>query len=109
MLHRLGDTIRQRRLAKGLTQAQLGAQLGVSQVAVSEWERDVTTPSKLKELCTVLDMPHDEILAAMIADDDVEKAIWAQSRLTRDSRQALVTIYQQLLAGSTGVHRLASD
>lgn len=40
----LGDRIRQKREELGLTQAQFGRRIGVSKVAVSDWERDVYAP-----------------------------------------------------------------
>jgi transcriptional regulator with XRE-family HTH domain len=41
----LGGRLRTARRSVGLTQKQLGEQLGVESVTVSRWERDVTTPS----------------------------------------------------------------
>jgi transcriptional regulator with XRE-family HTH domain len=40
----VGDTIKQARLRRGLTQEQLAYSLGVSGVTVSRWERNVQQP-----------------------------------------------------------------
>ncbi len=50
-----GDDLRRRRRAKGLTQAALGALLGVTDSAVGQWETGTTKPNwrqaqKLEEI-----------------------------------------------------------
>lgn len=53
----LGDRIRLLRQAKGWTQDQLGTRIGVSKVAVSQWETGSTSNIKLKtflQLCEEL-------------------------------------------------------
>ena len=40
----IGDTIRELRLEKGLTQSQLGKEIEVSQKAIDYWERSVNEP-----------------------------------------------------------------
>jgi len=41
----LGERVRDRRKAAGLNQAELAALVGVSQAAVSDWEKGKATPS----------------------------------------------------------------
>ena len=41
----MGGRLRTARRSAGLTQKQLGEQLGVESITVSRWERGVTTPS----------------------------------------------------------------
>lgn len=38
---KINDIIREKRLAKGLTQEQIANYLGVSTPAVNKWERDI--------------------------------------------------------------------
>lgn len=60
----IGNRITKYRKAKGLTQEDLAAQLGVSSQAVSKWENDVSCPdiSLLPQLCKVLGITTDELL-----------------------------------------------
>ena len=41
-MNAIGETVQRLRRAKGLTQGQLAAQLGVSSAAVSKWETGVS-------------------------------------------------------------------
>ncbi|MGH9248098.1 MAG: helix-turn-helix transcriptional regulator [Acidimicrobiales bacterium] len=97
-----GDLIRSRRKDRKWTQAQLGKRLGVSQVAVSEWETGKSTPSDMGGLARELGIELDELFAAAVFNDNVVRAIWGQSRLPQETRAALVRIYEQLLRGSSG-------
>lgn len=56
MTETVGGTIKRARVAMRLTQEQLAHRVGVTRVAVSEWERDLTVPrvSKAKKLAQVL-------------------------------------------------------
>jgi len=47
---RWGNQLRAARLARGLSQAQLAAVVGVSRPAVSEWERGLCAPTDLHRL-----------------------------------------------------------
>jgi transcriptional regulator with XRE-family HTH domain len=44
----MGDRIRTLRMARGLTQEQLGERIGVSKVAVSQWETGSTSNVRLR-------------------------------------------------------------
>jgi transcriptional regulator with XRE-family HTH domain len=98
----LGELIRRRRRELGLVQEQLAARVGISQVAVSEWERGVVVPSKLAELAEALDVPLDRLTAALATNvlgaDDVESAILRETRIPMNVRQSLVTVYKEVLA-----------
>ena len=61
----IGDRIRASRLAKGLSQEQLGEQLGVSFQAVSTWEQGKCLPDsdRLPVLAKVLDLSLDSLFA----------------------------------------------
>lgn len=61
----IGDRIKAARLAKGLSQEQLGEKLGVSFQAVSTWEQGKFLPDsdRLPELAKVLDLSLDSLFA----------------------------------------------
>jgi transcriptional regulator with XRE-family HTH domain len=59
----LGERIRRHRLSKGLTQAQLGASIGVTQRVVAYYElRGSTPPEVLARIADALDVTTDELL-----------------------------------------------
>ena len=60
----IGNRISKYRKAKGLTQEELAAMLGVSSQAVSKWENDASCPdiSLLPQLCRILGISTDELL-----------------------------------------------
>ncbi|MDO4740549.1 MAG: helix-turn-helix transcriptional regulator [Eubacteriales bacterium] len=60
----IGAFIRERRVEKGCTQAELAERLGVSAQAVSNWERGETTPdiALLPDLACILDCSVDTML-----------------------------------------------
>jgi len=61
---RIGECIVRYRKAKGLTQGEFGALLGVSAFAVSKWEREICYPDLflLPDLSDLLGMSIDELL-----------------------------------------------
>ena len=63
-LSKTGKTIAKLRRAAGFTQASLAEKLGISDKAVSKWERGITFPdtSILNELCILLDTDMESIL-----------------------------------------------
>lgn len=63
--NRIGPFIRDLRTAKGMTQQQLAEKLGVTDKAVSKWERCVSYPdiTLLRELAEALDVSVTELLA----------------------------------------------
>ncbi len=60
----IGNRISKCRKAKGMTQEELAAQMGVSSQAVSKWENDASCPdiSLLPQLCRILGITSDELL-----------------------------------------------
>ena len=56
-------SIKAARINKGLTQKELAKLLNVSNKTVSSWEngRSVPKADKIDQLCTILDMPYDQI------------------------------------------------
>lgn len=101
----VGELIRQRRGELGLTQEQLAERLRVTQPAVSAWERGKDLPNSLSAVADALDIPREQMVAVVEAagraNDKVEQAIGEQLLLSREVRDALVTIYRQLLGAAT--------
>ncbi len=60
----IGNRISKYRKARGMTQEELAAKLGVSSQAVSKWENDASCPdiSLLPQLCRTLGITTDELL-----------------------------------------------
>lgn len=58
--------IKEMRLAAGLTQVELAAQMSVNQTAVSQWERETTLPTadRLPELAKVLNCTIDALFGS---------------------------------------------
>ena len=67
-MEKIGTIIRNHRIAKGLTQEELGNKVFVSKQAVSKWETRKTLPDieMLRKLCEILDINKDEILGCSI-------------------------------------------
>lgn len=66
----MGDRIKQLREARGLTQQQLGSQVGVTKSAVSQWEDGSTKNLKLETFLRTVDVLHT----------DAEYLIWGPDR-----------------------------
>ena len=68
----IGDLIVEKRKERGLTQAELGAMLGISGKAVSKWERGLSKPCEehLDRLVALLGLPVDSPITA----ERIEKA-----------------------------------
>ena len=60
------DLISQKRKERGLTQAELGAMLGISGKAVSKWERGLSKPCEehLERLVALLGLPVESTITA---------------------------------------------
>lgn len=61
---KVGQTIRNTRIKRNMTQMQLADEMAVSYQAVSNWERGNSMPdiSKLQQLCALLELSVDELL-----------------------------------------------
>ena len=75
-----GMRLRERRLACGLTMAQLAERIGVSQPAISQWEsgRDRPGRESLQKLATALGVPADELLSVTTASGEVARPVLQQ-------------------------------
>ena len=62
----IGDLIVEKRKERGLTQAELGAMLGISGKAVSKWERGLSKPCEehLERLVALLGLPVESTITA---------------------------------------------
>ncbi|MGL4344791.1 MAG: helix-turn-helix domain-containing protein [Cellulosilyticaceae bacterium] len=69
---KIGRLILQRRKEKGMTQLQLAEQLGVSDKAVSKWERGLGCPdiAYIKSLAEILEVNVTEVLSGEIMEND---------------------------------------
>lgn len=69
-MEKIGTIIRNHRIAKGLTQEELGVKVFVSKQAVSKWETGKTLPDieMVRKLCDVLEISRDEILGSSIEE-----------------------------------------
>lgn len=69
----LGNNISEKRKAKGMTQEELAAGLGVSPQAVSKWENNLSCPdiSLLPAIAKIFGVSIDELLGVVPASENV--------------------------------------
>ena len=67
---KIGDFIKRKRKEKGLTQTELAEKLGITNQAISKWERGKNCPdiSLLKDLCKILNIDINELLSGKELD-----------------------------------------
>lgn len=75
----LGAMIAALRKEKGMTQLDLAQQLGVTDKAVSKWERDLSCPdvNSLPKLAEVLGVTVDELMRTKIKPKEESKGEWS--------------------------------
>jgi Zn-dependent peptidase ImmA (M78 family)/DNA-binding XRE family transcriptional regulator len=85
----MGERLRAARRAAGLTQADVGRRIGVTNVAVSKYERDLVTPDgeRLVHLSEALGVPVAQLLRAQ-PDLNLSVASYRWHPLKRRSRRA---------------------
>lgn len=76
----LGTMIAALRKEKGMTQLELAQQLGVTDKAVSKWERDLSCPdvNSLPKLAEVLGVTVDELMQTKIRPAEEGGRKWSQ-------------------------------
>lgn len=82
-MNNVGKFIKEKRIAKGLTQKELGEKLFVTHTAVSKWERGLSMPdvNLLKKLAEVLEVSVQDILNGKetkdsnISDEAIKEAL----------------------------------
>ena len=67
----IGEKIKELRIESGLSQAQLSAELGVSQKAIDDWERGVNEPKAryIMSIVKFFDITYDEFF------DDIDSVL----------------------------------
>ena len=96
----LGKNIAALRKEKGLTQAQLGELLGVSNQAVSKWEQEINLPDVmlLPRIAKVFEVSIDRLFEENETEEEVEipnKLIWV---LTEEQDGGTLTIRYPIAA-----------
>ena len=83
-----GATISSLRKQKGMTQLDLAQQMGVTDKAVSKWERDLSFPdvASLPKLAEVLDVSADKLLAYSASGLPVSRSSSCRIATTRRSK-----------------------
>ena len=71
---KIGRFIAERRKKANLTQMQLADKLGITDKAISKWERGITMPdtSIMLELCELLDISVNELLSGEKMDMEIK-------------------------------------
>ena len=92
--YEIGSRIRKYREARGLSQKQLAARLGVSNSRVSNWEQGVNRPDAdiLAAICTALEVSPSQLLDVRVTTDaltDEERRLVAAYRSKPDLRPAV--------------------
>ena len=104
MTNKIGQTIRNARTHKGLSQAELAAKAGVSQAAIGHWERGTFTPrgKNLKALSEILGIAWQPDLRLPELEEAVEEPSAIDKRPPRksafDTRGASISSEHQLQA-----------
>ncbi len=73
----LGVLITEHRKEKGMTQAQLAEQMGVTDKAVSKWERDLSCPdiSSVPKLAEILGVTVDQLMNGETSSSPINKKV----------------------------------
>ena len=94
-----GKFIAQLRKERSLTQAQLGEMLGVTDRAVSKWERGKSLPdvATMPRLCEILHISVNELLSGEVLEinsynEEVEKNLLEMAKQKEESDKRLLTM-----------------
>ena len=116
----LGESIRNARMAKGLTQKQLAELIGSKNNSVSNWEHGTHKPDidTLERLCKVLDISPVELLGAeypaerigrltgaVISDAEMIRFLNEYYQLDADEKNAIKLIVSRLCTKKGDVKR----
>lgn len=99
-MEKIGTIIHNHRIAKGLTQEELGNRVFVSKQAVSKWETGKTLPDieMVRKLCEVLEINKDEIFGSSIEETRKSRK-WAKVWIT----VSVISILTALFFGLGGI------
>lgn len=75
MKQTMGEIIASKRKALGMTQNELASKMGVTDKAVSKWERELSCPdvNSLPKLASIFDMTVDELMQIKDENKQSEK------------------------------------
>ena len=87
----LGEWIAEKRRERQWTQAALAAQFGISDKAVSKWERNLSRPegNHLARLVEMLDLPREYLPCTEIAHEEEGEREYLSPRLDRTLRDRM--------------------
>lgn len=113
----IGALIARRRREKSLTQKQLAARLGVTDKAVSKWERGLSCPdiALLMPLAELLEVTPGQLLTGCTAEEApalppeqaAQEALQYAQHRAADRKRLLRTIGFAVVSGSVGIAALA--
>ncbi len=97
--------IRDLRKLRGLTQAQFGELLGVSNRTISNWEKEVVPVPKsaIKNICREFDVTEDWLLGKSAKDPVSPGPIAPDSKLGRKEKKLLKEIEDLLESGNQAI------
>ena len=115
MAKTLGARIAELRKEKGMTQLELAQQMGVTDKAVSKWERDLSCPdiNTIPRLAQVLGVSMDELMQIYTSDKPEHEVSIHLSTIARAVALArgvavVVLLLLDELTGSNGMGMLGS-
>jgi len=90
---RIGKIIKEARLKKDLTQAELGKKLGKSNNVITNWEKGTNSPDvdNIEILCAILDIPVNYMFDQQSTENEKSPIL----ELVKDE-QHLITAYRKL-------------
>ena len=101
---KIGEFIAEQRKAKNLTQATLAEKLGITDRAVSKWERGKGLPdaSLMLELCEILDITVNELLSGekIVMEDykkKTEELLLEMAKSEEEKNKSLLTAWNIIL------------
>ena len=97
---KIGRFIAERRKQSGLTQAQLAEKLGITDKAISKWERGVAMPdtSIMLELCDILGISVNELLSGenITMENDIHKNEQLLLDMAKELEQKNKTVWSSM-------------
>ena len=102
-----GERLAEARENAGLSQAELGKKLGITQRAIAHWERKNTAlrPEQLKSLAEILDISIDQLISGnkvktkkATPQGKVKQVFDAVSKLPRRQQEKIIDVLQPFIA-----------
>lgn len=107
-----GKRLREAREARGLSQAQVAEQLGITQKAYSVWERRnvALRPEQIEQLARILGVSVEELFGKVPAQKTgptgrVRRVFEDINRLSRHQQQKIADVVETLIAGQQNGRR----